>query len=136
MTLQPPRPDLQGRAQADPNPYQTRQDREDMNINPTTTGIITLTPLRKSGAPRVGMATHGLVTDYAEHEDGSVSYSVVSHHYVARGITEPYILETLRYKPNRSRVALEFTSVADAPHLAKQFGRLYYTQEMAVSDCE
>jgi len=58
------------------------------------------------------------------------------HHFVGRGITEPYIFESLHYKPNRSRVALEFTSVADAPHLAKQFGRLYYTQEMAVSDCE
>ena len=107
-----------------------------MEINPTTTGIITLPPLRKSGAPRVAMRSHGLVTDYAEHEDGFVSYSVVYHHFVARGITEPYIFESLHYKPNRSRVALEFTSVADAPHLAKQFGRLYYTQEMAVSDCE
>ena len=107
-----------------------------MNINPNTSGIITLTPLRKDGTPRVALRSHGLVTDYTEHEDGTVSYSTVSHHFVGQGITEPYILETLHYKPNRSRVALEFTSVADAPHLAKQFGRLYYTQEMAVSDCE
>lgn len=106
-----------------------------MEINPTTAGMLTMTPLRKDGTPRVALRSSCVVTDYTEHEDGFVSYSVVSHHYVGQGITEPYILDTLRYKPSTTW-ALEFTSVADAPHLAKQFGRLYYTQEMAVSDCE
>lgn len=106
-----------------------------MNINPTTSGMITLTPLTKSGKPsRIGSST-AIVMDWQEHEDGSVSYNLVSHYIVDNGVTEPYIKETHHYTPN-ARVRVEFTSVAEYPYLAKYFGRLYDAWEMAKSDCE
>jgi len=106
------------------------------NINPNTTGVITLTPLTKSGKPsRIGSSTM-LVTDVVEDEDG-FTFTHVSHHFVDNGVTQPYAFETgKRFPRHNPRVRVEFISVADAPNLAKWFGRLYYTQEMAKSDCE
>lgn len=106
-----------------------------MEINKHTAGLITLTPLTKSGAPRVGLQSHGLAVDYAKHDDGSITFTRVVRYIVDRGITDAESRESVRYTSN-PRMAVQFTSVAEAPYLAKQFVRLYSAQEMAVSDCE
>lgn len=107
-----------------------------VKINPRTAGVITLTPLTKSGKRKTALASQGLVMDYQKHSDGSVTATEVRRYFVDRGITDAYAGRTTRYTCRNPRMLVEFVSVADAPHLAKQFGRLYDTLEMAVSDCE
>ena len=107
-----------------------------MEINPDTAGVITFTPLTKNGAPKPALVSHGLVVEYQEHDDGSMTVTHVHHYIVDNGVTDAYLGDTVRYARTNKRMLVTFTSVTDAPHLAKQFGRLYDTYEMSKSDCE